>query len=253
MTLAVATSRWLPFTASTPRPDALRLYCLPHAGSSASIYRPWIGKLGAVEVCPVQPPGRETRLRDAAYTRMEPLVEDLAGAILADAGNGPYAVYGHSLGGLVGYELMHEIRRRGGELPVHYFVSGCAAPPLATETEEVRGAELTDQSIVALLRSLGGTPELFLSDPTVLRMILPPVRADLTIKNAYQHRPRPPLAVPITALPATNDPRASVESVAQWAAQTTKGFRWHLYAGGHFAVLEQQAATLRHIAHALRP
>lgn len=241
--------RWLPFPGP---PGGVRLYCLPHAGGAASAFRPWIGRLPGVEVCPLQPPGRETRQRDTPHTAMGPLVGELADVVLG-APQGPYALYGHSLGALVGFELVHEIRRRGGPAPAHFLVSGCSAPQWTDEDPRFTAAELTDPQIISLLRILGGTPELFLSNPMVLRMILPALRTDLTIKNSYRYTSQPPLDVPITAITGTEDPRCSVESVTAWRDQTVRRFRSHLMAGGHFAVLEQQEVTLGHVREALLP
>jgi surfactin synthase thioesterase subunit len=251
---AAPTASWLPF-AEQPGCDGVRLYCLPHAGGSASAYRSWFGRLGPVSVRPVQPPGRETRLRDTPYDRMDRLVPDLADAVLADTspagGTRPYAVYGHSLGALVGFELVREIRRRGGPMPLHLFVSGCAAPD-APDDGEPPVAGMTQDQVVALLRRIGGTPEWMLTDPTVLRMILPPFIADFSVRDSYAYRPQPPLNVPITALAATDDPRAGTADVAGWRDQTTGRFTAHTLTGGHFAVLEQAAVTHRYIDRALR-
>jgi surfactin synthase thioesterase subunit len=241
--------RWLPFAGP---PGAVRLYCLPHAGGAASAFRPWIGRLPGVQVCPLQPPGRETRQREEPHTAMGPLVRELADVVLG-APPGPYALYGHSLGALVGFELAHEIGRRGGPAPVHLLVSGCSAPQWADEDPRFTVPDPTDPQIVALLRVLGGTPESFLSNPLVLRMILPALRTDLAVKNGYRYVPRPPLDVPVTALTGTEDPRCTVESVLAWRDQTVRRFRPHLMPGGHFAVLEQPEVTLGHVREALRP
>lgn len=246
MTTAVA-SRWLPFPATAGN---VRLYCLPHAGGSASAFRSWMGRLPGVTVCPVQPPGRETRQRDTPHTSMTSYVEDLADFVLS--AEGPYAVYGHSLGALVGFELVREIARRGAELPVHLVVSGSPAPQWRTPDDPIV-AGMGDAEIVSLLRTLGGTPEVFLDDPRVLRLILPPIRADLTVKNTYGYVAGPPLELPVTALASTGDVRASVESVLAWREQTVRPFRAHVLEGGHFAVLEQEDVTLAHLATALRP
>ncbi|MEU0530756.1 thioesterase II family protein [Amycolatopsis tolypomycina] len=247
MTTAVA-SRWLPFPATAGN---VRLYCLPHAGGSASAFRSWIGRLPGVTVCPLQPPGRETRQRDTPHTSMSSYVADLADFVLSSDG-APYAVYGHSLGALVGFELVREIARRGASLPVHLVVSGCPAPQWLTPDDPIV-AGMGDAEIVSLLRTLGGTPEVFLNDPRVLRLILPPIRADLTVKNTYGYVAGPPLEVPVTALASTSDVRASVESVLAWREQTVRPFRGHVLDGGHFAVLEQEDVTLAHLAATLRP
>lgn len=242
------TGRWLPF--SDPA-GGVRLYCLPHAGGAASAFRPWVGRLPGVAVCPLQPPGRETRAREAPHVRMGPLVEELAQVVLEDARGGPYAVYGHSLGALVGFELIHEIARLGGHPPVQFLASGCSAPQWTEQDERFTAAELTDEELVALLQLLGGTPQEFLSHPLILRMILPAVRADLSVKNTYRYQPRPPLDVPITTIAGLDDPRAGVESIAAWREQTVRRFHAHTMAGGHFAVLEQPDVTLGHLGRAL--
>lgn len=251
-------ARWLPYrTQAGVPPDALPLYCLPHAGGGASAYRTWLGRLPGVAVVPAQPPGREGRLREPAHDRMGPLVAELADVVLADAAgrcpDGRYAVYGHSLGALVAYWLLREIRRRGAPLPVHLFVSGCVAPHCSFDDgPPVR--DMAQPELVATLRRLGGTPEWLLADQSVLDMILPAIRADFAVKETTEYHREPPLDVPITALPSTRDPRADGESMARWRDQTTAGFRSHTLVGGHFAVFEQ-ATTVTHrvVAEDLRP
>ena len=227
-TPAEVIGRWLPFRAMAG-PGAFPLYCLPHAGGGASAYRSWLGKVPGVAVLPVQPPGREGRFREPPYKRMGSLVGDLANVVtasLAGNGGGPYAVYGHSLGALVAFELLRELRRRGDPEPVHLFVSGCVAPHCPFDDgPPIRNMELPE--LVATLRKLGGTPEWLLSDPSVLEMIVPAIRADFSVKETNVYRPEPPLDVPITALPATDDPRASEELVGRWCEQTTGEFELH--------------------------
>ncbi|MEZ0109839.1 surfactin synthase thioesterase subunit [Catenulispora sp. EB89] len=221
------------------------LYCLPHAGGSASVYRSWAGRLGGIAVAPIQLPGRETRMRETPYTRMAPLVDELADAILErQRTRGAYAVYGHSLGALVGFELVREIRRRAGLAPVHLIVSGCSAPDLLEGNDgQPPVSEMSDEEVVGLLRRLGGTPEPILADRSVRRLILPPFRGDLTVRDTYGYQPEPRLGVPVTAIAATADPRASVAQMRGWGRQTSRGFRMHLLSGGHFAVLEHAEAT----------
>ncbi|WP_353942637.1 alpha/beta fold hydrolase [Streptomyces sp. HUAS MG91] len=247
-------ARWLPYR---PGAEPLRLYCLPHAGGSASAFRSWIGAVPGVDVRPVQPPGREGRHRETPYAHMEDLVADLAEAVLADvadSGGVPYAVYGHSLGAMTAFELVRRIGAVGGPEPVHLMVSGCGAPELCGGLEGLTPIrDMSTEQIAEVLRRLGGTPEWLLGNRALLAMVLPPFRADFTVKENYRYVPCAPLSLPVTALAATDDPRASVADAAAWEAHTTGPFTLRTLSGGHFAALEQAAATHRHIESALRP
>lgn len=249
MSVAEATSRWVPLLART-QPDTLPLFCLPHAGAGASAFRTWPDCLPGVLVLPVQPPGRESRFREAPYERMGPLVAELAAIMLGVAGSRPYAVYGHSLGALVAFETLREIRRRDSTEPVHLFVSGCVAPHF-TCNDDPPVAAAPIPTLVRKLRQLGGTPDWLLSDPTFLEMILPALRADLSVKESYEYRSEQPLDIPITVLASTEDPAAPHELQDRWRDQTTAAFRLHTLAGGHFAVFEQAESTQRHLTAAL--
>jgi len=249
MTVTDVTSPWVPLR---PADGGLPLFCLPHAGGGASAYRTWAGKLPGVSVLPVQLPGRETGLRDCPYERMRPLVEELADVVLGVSGARPYAVYGHSLGALVAFELLREVRRRGAAAPVHLFVSGCVAPHVTFDDgPPVLG--MTRDELVEMLRDLGGTPEWLLADPGVLEMILPAVRADFSVKETYRYLPEAPLHTPITVLASTDDPRAVEQTQALWSEQTLGACRVHTFEGGHFAVFEQQETTFGHLRAALAP
>ncbi|MEO7261117.1 MAG: alpha/beta fold hydrolase [Jatrophihabitantaceae bacterium] len=251
MTGTVAqTSRWLPLHAFPDR-GGLPLFCLPHAGGGASAYRAWLGRVPGVDVLPVQLPGREARLREAPYEQMGPLAAELASVIADGAGSRPYAVYGHSLGALVAFETLREIRRRGGEQPVQLFVSGCVAPHCAVEDgPPVVG--MSEPQLVQMLRQLGGTPDWLLADPEVLRMILPAVRADFSVKETYSYQDEAPMDVPVTVLSSTADPRAPHEWQQKWREQTRAGCTVHTLLGGHFAVFERSELTLGHLAGALQ-
>jgi medium-chain acyl-[acyl-carrier-protein] hydrolase len=110
---------------------------------------------------------------------------------------------------------------------------------------------LTDGQVADVLRRIGGTPERLLSDRTALRLILPPFRADFQAKQSYVFRPDVPLDVPITAIAATADPRVGAPTMRAWEQHTTDRFELYSLVGGHFAVLEQAAATQRIIRRAL--
>ncbi|MBF9132815.1 thioesterase [Plantactinospora sp. S1510] len=229
----------MPFGTGTRPPGAVRLVCLPHAGAGASVYRAWSQGLAST-VVPVlaQPPGREGRSWDEPYRDAEALTADLVEA-LAPVFDEPFAVFGHSMGALLAFELVREIRRRGWPAPEHLFVAGRHAPHLAATSAPLY--DVSDEELVAEMRGLGGTPEAVLNDPDLLATILPLLRADLSVNETYRYAPEPPLDVPVTAFAATADRRAGREGVAAWRAQTSCAFTLHVLPGDHFAVVRQAA------------
>src|SRR5690349_18667918 len=97
-----------------------RLFCFPYAGAGASIFERWSGRLtDEVEVVAVQLPGRENRLREAPFTELLTAVKAIAVGISPFLDK-PFAFFGHSMGGLLGFELAHELRQSGKE-PFHLF------------------------------------------------------------------------------------------------------------------------------------
>jgi medium-chain acyl-[acyl-carrier-protein] hydrolase len=238
-------SPWLPFGVGAG--SHIRLLCLPHAGAGASAYRVWgAGLPPTIGVCPVQLPGRENRIGEKPYYDVESLVADLA-AVVAERVEPPYALFGHSLGALVAFELAQALP----EKPVHLFVSGRQAPHTAAYLSEWHDLPLPD--LVAELAQLGGTPREVLDNPELLEMILPLLRADFSINENYRPVGRPPLDLPITAFGATADPRAALPTVEAWREQTSREFVLHKLPGGHFAVLQHASFVHARIVETMAP
>ncbi|WP_117214021.1 thioesterase II family protein [Allorhizocola rhizosphaerae] len=230
-----------------PQPMAgIRLYCFPHSGGSPGEYLRWADDLPGVEVHGVQLPGRGTRLDEKPYTDMGQLVSALAAELPLRA---PYALFGHSLGALVAYELARELLGRGGG-PVHLIVSAYQAPHLPRQRQTVRA--LPDAELLEL--ALSGHPDLpaeLRDDPEFVADLLTAYRADLTIVETYQPAAHPPLPVPITVLGGSDDD-GGVDPLADWRVHTTARFELHVLPGGHFYLRQERAAVLRLIEQALR-
>ncbi len=225
------TDRWL--DSRNPRPEArLRLFCLPYAGGGAVEYRSWSDELGdSVEVRPVHLPGREMRLHEPAFDRIEPLVEALAAALESHFRR-PYALFGHSMGALVAFELARELRRRSAPAPEHLFLSGRRAPRHPDPAREVH--LLPDPDFIEYLRTLNGTPEMILADPEMRELFFPTLRADFAVCAGYRYREEPPLDVPITVFGGSGDFERSPELLEEWKRDTSASFALHVLPGDHF-------------------
>lgn len=240
-------SPWLP--CPPPAGASLLLFCVPHAGAGASSFRDWPGHLPPhVAVCPVQPPGREARFREAPYTHIAPLVTSMLEG-LAPHLNRPFALYGHSVGALVVFEFARAVRAAGLPPPVHLFVSGRPAPQSPATRPQLH--ELGHPELMHALYDLGGTPAAVLRNPGVRDLLLPLIRADFAVNETYRYRWAAPLDLPLTVYQGIDDSRVSIDEAREWEQQSTGPFRVKHIRGDHFFITTSRLALTRDISEQL--
>ena len=177
---------WLQCRPASGRPQ-IRLFCFPHAGGGASAFHSWRAAFpSAVQLCSVLLPGRESRRSEPAFTQLNLLATTLARE-LAPWLDLPYAVFGHSMGAMLAFEWIRELRRSGQAMPARLFLSGRRAPDLNHEAAELH--MLPDpQFIKELTRRYGGIPDEIRQVPELVDYYLPVLRADLTLVESYHFR-----------------------------------------------------------------
>jgi surfactin synthase thioesterase subunit len=209
-----------------------RLFCFPHAGGNSSAFRGWIDQpaLAGVTVHAVDFPGRQARFREPALTRMDALV-----ALLADElgpwFDRPFALFGHSMGALVAFELARALRRRGLPAPRHLFVSGHAGPHARRF-----GVPLHQLSDAMLLSRLGLAPHAWQTRAQhheLMALMLPTLRADVELCETHRPAVEPPLKLPLAAFGGTRDPGVRWSDLATWRAQTSAAFLAQQFPGDH--------------------
>jgi medium-chain acyl-[acyl-carrier-protein] hydrolase len=249
VTPAADLDSWIAFR--KPNKQArLRLFCFPYAGTGAATFRTWSDGLPAdVEVCPVQFPGRGTRLQEAPFTRLSPLVRTLA-QTLAPLLDRPFAFFGHSLGALVGFELARQLRRQSAVQPVRLFVSAGRAPQLADRHRPLHA--LPEGEFLAELRRLNGTPGHLLDEMDLMQLMLPVLRADFAAYETYAYSPEPPLGCVITCFGGSQDRRVSRGELEAWRDQTRAAFSLRMFPGDHFFLNAAQPLLLQVLSHELR-
>ncbi|WP_438041477.1 thioesterase II family protein [Sorangium sp. So ce128] len=226
----------------------LRLFCAPYAGGGSSIYSAWWRELPAhTELCAIKLPGREARMSEPPFERLTPLVQALATA-LEPWLTKPFALYGHSLGALVCFELARELRRRGAPLPRHLFVSG-RRPPHVRGSDPLHG--LPEPEFLERIRRMGGTPDEVLRDPELLGLFLPVLRADFAVNEVEPFVPGAPLECPISAFGGLDDERAGRADLEGWRHHTRGAFRVEMFPGGHFFLRSAREPLLRSISAVL--
>jgi medium-chain acyl-[acyl-carrier-protein] hydrolase len=229
------------------------MFCFPYAGGGASIYRGWAGALPSdVEVCPVQLPGRESRLREQPFDRLAPLIAAAADALAPHFGR-PFVFFGHSMGAMIGFELARELRRRGRPLPLHLFVAGRRAPQLPAREEPIH--DLPDEEFFDKLRELNGTPEEVLQHAELMRLLSPILRADFAVNETYEFTLEEPFDLGISAFGGLGDADITREDLTGWQDHTRGRFRLRMLPGDHFflhsardMILEATARDLAELA-----
>jgi surfactin synthase thioesterase subunit len=233
------------------RPDAvsMRLFCLPHAGGGATAYRSWVRQpSAAVEVCPVQLPGRENRRGEPRHHEVAELVPELATALLPWLA-APFALLGNSMGSLLAFELARYLRERYDRSPAHLFVAASAAPH-STRSGFPRVDRMSDAELVAFLAATyQGIPPQILASEKLLELFTPVMRGDLEMIQAYRPGSLPALSCPVTAFVGDGDPLPR-DLVDEWRAVTTGPFRSVAVPGGHFALLEHGEKVIQMLGKA---
>ncbi|MEU5844938.1 thioesterase II family protein [Saccharopolyspora shandongensis] len=247
MTLSPARNPWIRCFKSLPDCDT-QLVCFPHAGGSASYYLSLAQRLApGTEVLPVQYPGRQERYKEPFCTSIHELADGIFAALSLRLTK-PYAFFGHSMGSILAFEVARRFERSAGTGPSRIFASARRAP----STRDNRNVHLRDDAgLVAEMRRLGGTDPGVLDDEDLVNMILPVVRADYRVIEAYSCPSGTSVRCPVTVLVGDRDPVVTTEQAAGWREHTTGGFDVVAYPGGHFYLAENVDKVAEDIAAAL--
>lgn len=227
---------------------APQLICLPHAGGSAPYYLPMARALAPRhEVMAIQYPGRQDRFREPGLETVDDLADQIFPVLQRNVAD-DFALFGHSLGATLAFELARRFHA-AGMIPRVTFVSGRPAPSRHRFGCTVHLASAA--GIVAEVRSLSGTDDQILDDPEVLAMALPALRSDYKAAETYDYRPGPALPSPIHAMIGDADPMVTEDEARAWADHTTAPFTLDVYRGGHFYLAEHGGQIMRTIADRL--
>lgn len=205
-----------------PPADGIALVCLPHAGAGAASFARWPTLFSPpIGVVRAQLPGREDCATEQPLSR----VEDVVALLLPEIATLPRpALYGHSMGAVIAFELARALTA-AGRPPLHLFVSGRRAPHRPARHGGIH--RLPDDEFAEALGSA------MIGPPRFLRYALALTRADLVLSEEYAGTPAPRLTCPVTACHGRDDPIVALDEAQAWADVTSGPFDLHLFAGGH--------------------
>jgi medium-chain acyl-[acyl-carrier-protein] hydrolase len=222
---------WFESLSSVPR---LRLFCFPYAGGNSHVFRNWQGHFPyEIDLCLVHLPGRGRRIGERPFTRLKLLVETIADLIAREL-YPPYALYGHSMGALISFELTRELRRRHLSMPLRLFLSGRGAPSVPRRKPPI--FNLPHDEFVVEMKRLNGTPPELLDDPKTRDLFLPVLRADFEMVGTYEYHPEERLSCPIVVYGGLKDQDIPVENLRAWEEHTSASCKVKMLAGGHFFI-----------------
>jgi len=238
------------------RGSVARMYCFHPAGGAASFYRGW-SKLGlpGVAIRAAQLPGRESRLYEKPHRSIREAAVEIVDGLDRELGERPGAgdtFFGYSLGTLVAFETIREMRRRGWELPGRLIVAAMVAPQQTASLPQGMSRR-SDAEIIEEIRRSKSVPEFILRDQSVMQAVLPTIRADFDLAETYRAEQEAPLPMPIVAYGGLSDPYVDACHVASWGAETAASFRMRLFPGDHYFVKSEQARLFEDLADTMLP
>ncbi len=234
--------------------NPLRLYTFHHAGGSCQYFQPWAAKLPSwISLISIQLPGRWNRVNEPAYLRMGELIPVLGTQFKQQLVLHPdqlFAFYGHSLGGLVAYELTRYLIKEQLQLPVHLFISSKRSLQNFIPTNPIYKLPMSQfETMVSQL--YGALPSEVIADPDMKAMFLDITKKDMELLDTYIYTPDPKINVPLTVMRGLSDHVITLDTVNGWKDLTSADCEIIEFAGDHFFLKESESELLKRILDVL--
>lgn len=240
---------WLCISEGEQQPN-FRLFCLPYAGGTAEMFYSWQPYLPAeIQLCPIQLPGRSFRIHETPCDELDNLISKLC-EVISGLDSLPFAVFGHSLGGLLGFELLRRLPTQVSQHAKLFFTSARYAPRADIKIKVIHN--LDEQVFINELVQLGGMTQNVVANKQLMTMLLPALRADFKLSETYRYQASSKLCCPIIGFAGVYDDLVPVSSMQAWRNETASDFKLHQFSGDHFFIRPFQKEVLRLISHYIR-
>lgn len=216
----------------------IQLFCIHHAGGSNFFYNPLKEHLPSnIEWIPIDISGHGRRSKEPLYTSFDVIRRDVLQKILQEC-RAPFAIFGHSFGGLLAYMCAQSLRENNLPLPSQLFLSSPASHgSILTPT-----THLPSKDFFSHIQSLGGLPDSSISKE-LLDFLEPLLRADLQALEEWESPLYPALSIPITVFIGTKE---NEDEIRTYAHKTQGDFTIQRFEGNHF-YMQDNWEDLAHI------
>lgn len=225
--------------------DRIKLICLPHAGGSSLIYNNWKKQLSSkIEIYSPELQGRGTRYKEEHPEKLNILVNDIYKNIEKVLTDNDYALFGHSMGALIVYELYKKIKSNNISLPKALFLSGMYPPP--TNIKEFVHL-YSDEQILEKIKKLGGTPKTILKNKRFMEYYIPIIRADYKMIETYEYKEIYLKITEPTFIFSGKKDSIPKDLIMSWKNHTLFQPTYYEFDGGHFFIHENSKEVLNAI------
>jgi surfactin synthase thioesterase subunit len=228
----------------------INLYCFPFAGGNKYSYREYEKNApDYLQLIALEYPGRGTRIKDAFITNMQALVDNLYQEIKYELDKKDYALYGHSMGGIVAFYLVKRIIAENHNAPLHLFITGTPGPSSILREQKKRH-RMGKKEFIQEIKDLDGCPDEILQNEELLNFFEPILRADFEVSETFTYVHGEPIDVPITVITGTEE-EMKAEEIFLWQKETRYKVDFGKMPGNHFFILHHAAEIISIIASKL--
>ena len=230
--------------------EKINLLCLTFAGGNKYSYREFFQHAPPfINVITKEYPGRGSRIREKLITEMPVLVDDLYAQVKDIVEKGKYAIYGHSLGGLMACLLTLKLLQNKHALPEHLFITGTSGPSAPARLEKKRHL-LPKDDFIKEIKDLGGMPDEILQSEQLLNYLEPILRSDFKVSETFSYEDHPPLNIPITVITGTEEDMEK-DDILLWQKESSIPVDFMQMPGGHFFIFDHRDKVVDVISNKL--
>lgn len=212
--------------------ESKQLVCFHSMGVGASLFTHFLlNPPEDTDILVIQLPGREDRYHEVPLQSVDEVVDQVVTELKSHL-KANYAIWGHSFGGVISFEIIKRLRENGVVLPKHLMLTATIAPHLVKlwQNRDVLLRVLVEENRAEYLTSLSR----YIEDPEFIERILPIMRKDMPLLKSYKYREQDSLDLPITVWAANQDDVVYPDEVSQWSQHTNKEFRFYEVDGDHW-------------------